>query len=79
MAGPEVALASCRKGLPMHRAAFYQAATQVSQATLGTLGFAIQTLSFLFCFLFVSLFFRDRFSLYSPGCPGTHSVDQAGL
>jgi hypothetical protein len=33
----------------------------------------------LFCF-FVCLFvFRDRVSLYSPGCPGTHSVDQAGL
>jgi hypothetical protein len=32
------------------------------------------------CFvcLFVCLF-RDRVSLYSPGCPGTHSVDQAGL
>jgi hypothetical protein len=24
-------------------------------------------------------FFRDRVSLSSPGCPGTHSVDQAGL
>jgi hypothetical protein len=24
-------------------------------------------------------FFRDRVSLYSPACPGTHSVDQAGL
>jgi hypothetical protein len=23
--------------------------------------------------------FRDKVSLYSPGCPGTHSVDQAGL
>jgi hypothetical protein len=23
--------------------------------------------------------FRDRVSLYSFGCPGTHSVDQAGL
>jgi hypothetical protein len=22
---------------------------------------------------------RDRVSLYSPGCPGTHFVDQAGL
>ena len=22
---------------------------------------------------------QDRVSLYSPGCPGTHSVDQAGL
>jgi hypothetical protein len=28
----------------------------------------------LFCFVF-----RDRVSLCSPGCPGTHSVDQAGL
>ena len=28
--------------------------------------------------LFV-LFFRDRVSLRSPGCPGTHFVDQAGL
>jgi hypothetical protein len=30
----------------------------------------------------VSFFFlvvRDRDSLYSPGCPGTHFVDQAGL
>jgi hypothetical protein len=39
-------------------------------------------LFFYFCFLFVYLFcfvFRDRVSLYSPGCPGTHSVDQAGL
>ena len=25
------------------------------------------------------LFFRDRVSLCSPGCPGIHSVDQAGL
>jgi hypothetical protein len=30
----------------------------------------------LFCFV---LFFWDRVSLCSPGCPGTHSVDQAGL
>jgi hypothetical protein len=31
-------------------------------------------------FLFVCfLFFWDRVSLYSPGCPGTHFVDQAGL
>jgi hypothetical protein len=29
-----------------------------------------------FFFLF---FFQDRFSLCSPGCPETHSVDQAGL
>jgi hypothetical protein len=25
------------------------------------------------------LVFRDRVSLCSPGCPGTHSVDHAGL
>ena len=30
-----------------------------------------------FCFCF--FFFRDRVSLCSPGCPGTHSVKQAGL
>ena len=27
----------------------------------------------------LTFFFRDRVSLCSPGCPGTHSVDQAGL
>jgi hypothetical protein len=32
----------------------------------------------VFC-LFLFLFFWDRVSLCSPGCPGTHSVDQAGL
>jgi hypothetical protein len=30
----------------------------------------------LLLFVFV---FQDRVSLYSPGCPGTHSVDQVGL
>jgi hypothetical protein len=44
--------------------------------------------SFFFVFIFVCLFvcfvlfcfvFRDRFSLCSPDCPGTHFVDQAGL
>jgi hypothetical protein len=32
--------------------------------------------SFIYLFILV---FRDRVSLYSPGCPGTHFVDQAGL
>ena len=34
-----------------------------------------------FCFVkgFFFLCFQDRVSLYSHGCPGTHSVDQAGL
>jgi hypothetical protein len=30
-------------------------------------------------FFFFFLVFRDRVSLYSPGYPGPHSVDQAGL
>jgi hypothetical protein len=34
----------------------------------------IPTASLLFVFVF-----QDRVSLCSPGCPGTHSVDQAGL
>jgi hypothetical protein len=29
------------------------------------------------CFCFV--FFQDRVSLCSPGCPGTYCIDQAGL
>jgi hypothetical protein len=38
------------------------------------------TLTFcLFGFFFFFFFSRDRVSLYIPGCPGTHSVDQAGL
>jgi hypothetical protein len=32
----------------------------------------------VFC-LFWFLVFQDRVSLYSPGCPGTHFVDQSGL
>jgi hypothetical protein len=31
----------------------------------------------VFVCLFVCLF-QDRVSLYSPGCPGTHFVNQAG-
>jgi hypothetical protein len=30
-------------------------------------------------FLFFLVVFRDRVSLYSPGCPGTLFVDQADL
>jgi hypothetical protein len=33
----------------------------------------------LFCLFVLFFVFRDRVSLYSPGCPGTCSVDQAGL
>ena len=32
-----------------------------------------------FCFFVFFLVLRDRVSLCSPGCPGTHSVDHAGL
>jgi hypothetical protein len=37
--------------------------------------------SFLFFFvcLFVFVFRGKQVSLYSPGCPGTHFVEQAGL
>jgi hypothetical protein len=31
------------------------------------------------CFGFCLFVFRDRVSLCSSGCPGTHFVDQAGL
>jgi hypothetical protein len=31
------------------------------------------------CFVLFWWVFRDRVSLYSPGCPGTNSVDQADL
>jgi hypothetical protein len=31
------------------------------------------------CFCFCFSVFRDRVSLCSPSCPGTHFVDQAGL
>ena len=34
---------------------------------------------FLFIFFLSCIFFWDRFSLCSSGCPGTHSVDQADL
>jgi hypothetical protein len=33
----------------------------------------------IFFFFFLVFCFGDRVSLCSPGCPGTHSVDQAGL
>jgi hypothetical protein len=38
--------------------------------------YSAYTFLFVFCVLFC---FGDRVSLYSPSCPGTHSVDQAGL
>jgi hypothetical protein len=44
-------------------------------ARLITLFFPFIHLKIIFFFLV----FQDRVSLCSPGCPGTHSVDQAGL
>ena len=31
------------------------------------------------CLFFFFLVFQDSVSLCSPGCPGTHSIDQADL
>ena len=46
-------------------------------------GYSVVGLFDFFGFWFVCLLgwlvFQDRVSLYSPGCPETHSVDQAGL
>jgi hypothetical protein len=36
-------------------------------------------LFYFISFHFILLVFQDRVSLYSPHCPGMHSVDQAGL
>jgi hypothetical protein len=47
------------------------------QPVLLTTAFLQLEVFFLFVCLFV--FFQDRVSLCSPGCPGTHFVDQAGL
>jgi hypothetical protein len=33
----------------------------------------------IYIYIFWFLVFQDRVCLYSPGCPGTHFVDQAGL
>jgi hypothetical protein len=46
-------------------------------ATSGRSSSGLHIQKFLFVCLFVC--FRGRVSQYSPGCPGTHSVDQAGL
>jgi hypothetical protein len=53
--------------------ALFEACTHISKLLHEVLG----SMFHFFC-LFV-LVFRDRVSLYSPGSPGTHFVDQAGL
>jgi hypothetical protein len=45
---------------------------------LGSAYFATYSTPLMFS-LSLFLVFGDRVSLCSPGCPGTHSVDQAGL
>jgi hypothetical protein len=42
------------------------------------MGCTIKLVYFICLFIYLG-FFQDRVSLYSPGCPGTHFVDQAGL
>jgi hypothetical protein len=46
--------------------------------TLDTL-FCVYLIQQFFFFVFGLFVFPDRVSLCSPGCLGTHSVDQAGL
>jgi hypothetical protein len=50
------------------------------KVNFGLENWLIEEIVYSLC-LFVCLFvcFWDRVSLCSPGCPGTHSVDQAGL
>jgi hypothetical protein len=52
------------------------ASSDVTRGSNHSFLFVSLGLFFGFVCLFVS---RDRVSLYSPGCPGTHFVDQAGL
>ena len=39
----------------------------------------LSSVGFCYCGWFVCVCFGDRVSLCSPGCPGTHCVDQASL
>jgi hypothetical protein len=34
---------------------------------------------YIYIYIYIYLVFQDKVSLYSPGCPGTYFVDQAGL
>ena len=42
-------------------------------------GFVLVLVLVWFGLVWFGLVFRHRVSLCSPACPGTHSVDQAGL
>jgi hypothetical protein len=46
---------------------------------LGVGGHSTESFSFVVVVVVVFVFvFQDKVSLCSPGCPGTHSVNQAG-
>jgi hypothetical protein len=49
----------------------------ITRSYKGILG-GVTCKQFFVC-LFFCFVFRDRVSLCSLGCPGTHSIDQAGL
>jgi hypothetical protein len=51
---------------------------KTSSLSLAVVFYLFSNLVYLFFFFFF-LVFRDKVSLYNPGCPGTHSVDQAVL
>jgi hypothetical protein len=52
----------------------------VSMYQASTYSFGVYHVGMFDFLLFFSYFrFQDRVSLCSPGCPGTHFVDQAGL
>jgi hypothetical protein len=50
----------------------------MAENKIDTSKFMTNMKTFLVCFCFLFWFFETGF-LCSPGCPGTHSVDQAGL
>jgi hypothetical protein len=50
-----------------------------TRETLGKGKFDIQAVTFFFLFLSFFFWFFETGFLCNPGCPGTHSVDQAGL
>jgi hypothetical protein len=50
------------------------------ETTLLSMFFVCLLFCLLFCFWFgFGLVYQERVSLFSSGCPGTHSVDKAGL
>ena len=58
-------------------AVLFVTSEKITCCLVGFVGFCLFVFFVLFCFVFC--FFQDKVSLWGPGCPGTHSVDQAGL